>query len=112
MTAFAGLRPEVVHICSALTYTLLVLLAAFVARGRARGAEGVIRALLAAGIMLAPQPTGPTQVLLGSPDHVGTAVPLLGPAAAPRVGPGPLVRASRRGHPACRRTKSATRSSR
>src|SRR5580693_1789154 len=77
VTAFAGLRPEVVHICSALTYTLLVLLAAFVARGRARGAEGVIRALLAAGIMLAPQPTGPTQVLLGSPDHVGTAVPLL-----------------------------------
>ena len=66
-----------VHICSALTYTLLVLLAAFVARGRARGAEGVIRALLAAGIMLAPQPTGPTQVLLGSPDHVGTAVPIL-----------------------------------
>ena len=40
VTAFAGLRPEVVHICSALTYTLLVLLAAFVARGRARGAEG------------------------------------------------------------------------
>ena len=77
VTAFAGLRPEVVHICSAVTYTLLVLLAAFVARGRARGAEGVIRALLAAGIMLAPQPTGPTQVLLGSPDHVGTAVPLL-----------------------------------
>ncbi len=77
VTAFAGLRPEVVHICSALTYTLLVLLAAFAARGRARGAEGVIRALLAAGIMLAPQPTGPTQVLLGSPDHVGTAVPVL-----------------------------------
>jgi hypothetical protein len=77
VTAFAGLRPEVVHICSALTYTFLVLLAAFVARGRARGAEGVIRALLAAGVMLAPQPTGPTQVLLGSPDHVGTALPLL-----------------------------------
>jgi hypothetical protein len=77
VTAFAGLRPEVVHICSALTYTLLVLLAAFVARGRARGPEGVIRALLAAGVILAPQPTGPTQVLLGSPDHVGTAVPLL-----------------------------------
>jgi len=77
VTAFAGIRPEVVHICSALTYTLLVLLAAFVARGRARGPEGVIRALLAAGIVLAPQPTGPTQVLLGSPDHVGTAVPVL-----------------------------------
>jgi hypothetical protein len=54
-----------------------VLLAAFVARGRARGAEGVARALLAATVMLAPQPSGPTVVLLGSPDHVGTAVPLL-----------------------------------
>jgi len=77
VTAAAGLRPEVVHICSALTYTALVLLAAFVARGRARGAEGVVRALLAAGLILAPQPTGPTQVLLGSPDHVGTGVPVL-----------------------------------
>jgi hypothetical protein len=77
ITAITGVRPDVVHISSALTYTLLVLLAAFVARGRARGAEGVVRALLAAGIMLAPQPTGPTPVLLGSPDHVGTAVPLL-----------------------------------
>jgi len=77
VTAVAGVRPEVVHICSALTYTLLVLLAAFVARGRARGPEGVTRALLAAAVMLAPQPTGPTVVLLGSPDHVGTAVPLL-----------------------------------
>jgi hypothetical protein len=77
VTAVAGVRPEVVHICAALTYTLLVLLAAFVARGRARGAEGVVPALLAAVIMLAPQPTGPTTVLLGSPDHVGTALPLL-----------------------------------
>ena len=56
---------------------MLVLLAAFVARGRARGAEGVIRALLAAGVILAPQPTGPTSVLLGNPDHVGTGVPVL-----------------------------------
>jgi hypothetical protein len=77
VTAVAGLRPEVVHIVSALTYTLLVLLAAFVARGRARGAEGTVRALVAAGVILAPQPTGPTQVLLGSPDHVGTGVPVL-----------------------------------
>ncbi len=77
VTAAAGVRPEVVHICSAITYTLLVLLAAFVARGRARGAEGMVRAVLAAGIILAPQPTGPTLVLLGNPDHVGTGVPVL-----------------------------------
>jgi hypothetical protein len=73
----AGLRPEVVHICAAVTYTLLVLLAALVARGRARGGEGLVRALLAAGIMLAPQPGAPTWILMSSPDHVGTAVPLL-----------------------------------
>ena len=77
VTAVGGVRPEVVHVCAAVTYTLLVLLAAFVARGRARGAEGVVRALFAAGVMLAPQPTWTTPVLLGSPDHVGTAVPLL-----------------------------------
>ncbi len=77
ITKVAGVRPEVVHIAAALTYTLLVLLAAFVARGRARGPEAVVRALLAAGIMLAPQPTGPTPVLLGSPDHTGTALPVL-----------------------------------
>jgi hypothetical protein len=77
VTAVAGVQPEVVHVCSALTYTLLVLLAAFVARGRARGAEGVARALLAATVMLAPQPTGATTVLLGSPDHTGTALPVL-----------------------------------
>ena len=75
--AAAGLRPEVVHICAAMTYTLLVLLAAYVARGRARGAEGVVRAVLAAGVMLAPEPGGAVQILLSSPDHVGTAVPVL-----------------------------------
>jgi hypothetical protein len=75
--AVAGLRPEVLHICAAMTYTLLVLLAASVARGRARGAEGVVRAVLAAGIMLAPEPGVATEVLLNNPDHVGTAVPVL-----------------------------------
>ena len=76
--AVAGLRPEVVHICAAMTYTLLVLLAAFVARGRVGGGRGVACALIAGGVMLAPQPGGVTQVLFSSPDHVGTAVPVLG----------------------------------
>ena len=75
--AVAGLRPEVVHICAAMTYTLLVLLAALVARGRARGAQGLVRALLAAMIILAPEPEAPTWILQSSPDHVGTAVPVL-----------------------------------
>ena len=75
--AIAGLRPEVVHICAAITYTLLILLAAAVARGRARGTEGVVRALVAAGVMLAPQPGDATGFLLTEPDHVGAAVPVL-----------------------------------
>ena len=112
VTAFAGLRPEVVHICSALTYTLLVLLAAFVARGRARGPAGVIRALLAAGVVLAPQPTGPTQVLLGSPDHLGTAVPVLVLLLLLEWAPPRWYGAGRRG-PACSPPRSSgTRSSR
>ena len=72
-----GLRPDVVHICGALTYTLTVLLAALLARGRAKGLAGVVRALLAVGIMLAPSIAGGTPVLLENPDHFGTAVPIL-----------------------------------
>jgi hypothetical protein len=75
--AFRGLRPDVVHICGALTYTLTVLLAALVARGQARGRSGIVRALLAGGIMLAPGIVGGTEVFLANPDHAGTAVPIL-----------------------------------
>jgi hypothetical protein len=75
--AAGGLHPEVVHICAAMTYTLLVLLAAYVARGRSTGAEAVVRALVAAGIILAPEPGVASWVLLSDPDHVGTGVPLL-----------------------------------
>jgi len=72
-----GLHPEVVHVAAAITYTLLVLTAAALARGRARGGEGWARALIAAGIMLAPQLGNGVQVLLAQPDHVGTEVLLL-----------------------------------
>jgi hypothetical protein len=77
VVALRGLRPEVVHMCAALTYTLTLLLAAFLARGRATGRAGVARALLAGAIMLAPGITGGTEVLLENPDHAGTAVPIL-----------------------------------
>jgi len=73
---FAGLGPWVVHIGAAMTYTLLVLLAAALAKGGAGGLEGLGRALLAGGIMLAPQ-LNATSILLLSPDHTGTTVPLL-----------------------------------
>jgi hypothetical protein len=72
-----GLTPDVMHVGGAMTYTLLVLAAAFLARGRARGKAGLTRALLAAGLMLAPQLGPGTQTLVLSPDHTGTAVPVL-----------------------------------
>jgi hypothetical protein len=75
--AIRGLGPDDVHVCAALTYTLLVLLAAMVARGRATGRPGVVRALVAGGIMAAPALGYGTNTLLLSPDHTGTAVPLL-----------------------------------
>ncbi len=72
-----GLGPSVVHTCAAFTYTLLTLLAGLVAKGRATGREGVARALIGSGLMLAPQLGHGVYILLGSPDHVGTGVPLL-----------------------------------
>jgi hypothetical protein len=72
-----GLSADVIHIGGAVTYTLLVLLAAYLARGRARGRAGLVRALLGGGIMLAPQLGGATGTLMMAPDHTGTAVPVL-----------------------------------
>jgi hypothetical protein len=74
--ALAGLGPWVVHAAAAMTFTLLVLLAAILAKGSARGAAGWARALLAAGLMVSPQLSA-TSILLLAPDHTGTAVPLL-----------------------------------
>jgi hypothetical protein len=72
-----GLGADVVHIAGAATYTLLVLAAGLLARGRATGREGLIRLLVAAGIMLAPQFGNATHLLLSQPDHLGTQLPLL-----------------------------------
>jgi hypothetical protein len=72
-----GLGPDVVHIAGASTYTLLVLAAGLLARGRATGRDGLIRFLVAAGIMLAPQFGNATHLLLSQPDHLGTQLPLL-----------------------------------
>jgi hypothetical protein len=74
-----GLNASAAHIAAALTYTLVVIGAALVAKGRAGGREGVVRALTAAGLMLAPTigPLASTSTLLADPDHTGTQVPLL-----------------------------------
>ena len=73
-----GLNPDVVRICAALTYTLLVVLAAAVAYG-ARPADkraAMIRAGIAVAVMVGPTALAAT-TLLNDPDHTGTAVPVL-----------------------------------
>ena len=72
-----GLGPDVEHIAAASTYTLVVLAAGLLARGRATGRAGLIRMLVAVGIMLAPQFGNATHLLLSQPDHLGTQLPLL-----------------------------------
>lgn len=72
-----GLNVGTIHVAAAVTYTLLVVATGLLARGRCRGGEGLARGLLGAGITLAPQLGYGAFVLLLSPDHVGTQVPLL-----------------------------------
>ena len=72
-----GLGPGDIHILAALVYTAVLLLAALLARGKTRGWPGAARALLAAGIMLAPSAPLGTRVLLQGPDHAGTMIPVL-----------------------------------
>jgi len=71
-----GLQPDVVHVAAAMTYTFVVLLAARLAKGGATGRAGLLRAGIAAGIMIAPQ-HAEVIVLMLSPDHVGSTVPVL-----------------------------------
>ncbi len=72
-----GLNQDVVHVAAAMTYTLAILLAALLAKGSSTGREAVARAGIAAGIMVAPQLDSGTNVLLSSPDHIGTSVPVM-----------------------------------
>ena len=72
-----GLNTGMFHAAAAMTYTLAVLLAALLAKGHATGRRGVIRALVAGGIMLAPQLGSSVMILLEMVGHIGTSVPLL-----------------------------------
>jgi hypothetical protein len=72
-----GLSQGVVHIAAAMTYTLVLLFAALLAKGTATGREAAARVAIGVGIMLAPQLASGTNELLSSPDHIGTSVPLL-----------------------------------
>jgi hypothetical protein len=72
-----GLSQGVVHIAAAMTYTLVLLFAALLAKAAATGREAAGRIAIGVGIMLAPQLVSGTNELLSSPDHIGTSVPLL-----------------------------------
>lgn len=72
-----GLNTWTVPLAAAISYFLQVVMAGFLAKGRATGREGWVRSLIAVGIMLAPPLGAPTALLMSSPDHTGTHVPLL-----------------------------------
>jgi hypothetical protein len=72
-----GLNTDVVHVAAAVTYTLVVVLAALVAKGHATGRAALVRVLITVGIMFVPQLAEGINILISSPDHIGTSVPLL-----------------------------------
>jgi hypothetical protein len=72
-----GLNADVLHASAAITYTLLVLTAGLLGRGRAKGREGMVRLFIASGIVVAPQLGAGVFILVFQPDHTGTSVPLL-----------------------------------
>jgi hypothetical protein len=72
-----GLNGDTVPFAAAMSYFLQVVMAGFLAKGLATGRQGWTRALIAVGIMLAPPLGGATALLMSSPDHAGTHVPLL-----------------------------------
>jgi hypothetical protein len=72
-----GLNQDVVHVAAAMTYTLAVLLAALLAKGTSTGRQAVTQVLITVGIMVAPQLSSGVNILLSSPDHIGTSVPVM-----------------------------------
>ncbi|MET7401290.1 hypothetical protein ABZS66_48200 [Dactylosporangium sp. NPDC005572] len=72
-----GLDQDVIHVASAITYTLLIVFAALVAKGEATGRAAWARVALVVAVLLVPEPHSGWAVVLYVPDHTGTAVPLL-----------------------------------
>ena len=72
-----GLNAGVVHVAAAMTYTLATLLAVLLAKGNSTGRQAIVRMLIAVGIMLAPQLASGVNILISSPDHIGTSVPVM-----------------------------------
>jgi hypothetical protein len=74
---FTGPTVQQIHIAAAITYTMIVLLAALLAKGRATGPQAWLRVGVTVAILLCPVPGAGYQTLLSSPNHTGSAVPLL-----------------------------------
>jgi hypothetical protein len=74
---FTGVTAGQVHVTAAITYTMIVCLAAVLAKGRSTGPEAWLRVGVAVAILLLPVPGTGYQTLLSSPNHTGSAVPLL-----------------------------------
>src|SRR5580658_1299452 len=70
---FFGVHANTAHIAAAMTYTLAVLLAVLVARGGFTSRAALIRLLITAGILLAPQLGIGVSALLLSVGHIGTS---------------------------------------
>ena len=69
-----GIAPDVLSVAEALNLTALVVLVALLAKGRATGREGLVRALVAGGIVCAPIAGANSTLMLSKPDHLATQV--------------------------------------
>jgi hypothetical protein len=77
LESFLGVHMQTAHVAAAMTYTLTFLFAVLLARSGSTGRAAMIRTLIAAGIMLAPQFGLGVFALDLSVGHIGTSVPLL-----------------------------------
>jgi hypothetical protein len=81
LEALLGLHADTAHVAAAMTYTLVLLFAVLLARGRTSGRPVMSSAwppmALTAGLMIAPQLGVGVFVLLLSVGHIGTAIPLM-----------------------------------
>jgi hypothetical protein len=72
-----GLHAQTAHIAAAMTYTLTFVFAVMLARAGTSGRAALVRTLIVAGIMLAPQFGFGVFALDLSVGHIGTSAPLL-----------------------------------
>jgi hypothetical protein len=77
VTAIRGVSPVVAHDVGAAIYTLLVLAACFLARGRAQGVPALGRMAVTLLLLVAPAPGEAAELLLLGPFHAGTTLVLL-----------------------------------